>query len=140
MPARSSFDYALIRVVPRVEREEFINVGAIVYCKARGFLRAAVELDPRRLKALWPVADEAELHEHLDAVVRICQGGDAAGPIGKLAQAERFHWLVAPRSTMVQTSSVHAGLCADPAHELEHLLATMVRLPDGHDRAEMGPS
>jgi Protein of unknown function (DUF3037) len=130
MPARSSFDYAIVRVVPRVEREEFINAGAIVYCRTRGFLEARIELDPRRLEALYPVPDEAELDEHLEAIVRICQGGEAAGPIGALSQAERFHWLVAPRSTVVQTSPVHSGLCDDPAQALEHLMATMVRLPD----------
>lgn len=129
MPVRSSFDYAVIRVVPRVEREEFINAGAIVYCRARGFLEARVDLDPRRLLALYPVADEAELRAHLEAIPRICQGGAAAGPIGALSQAERFHWLVAPRSTVVQTSAVHSGLCDDPADELEHVLATMVRFP-----------
>lgn len=131
MPARSSFDYAMIRVVPRVEREEFINAGAIIYCRARSYLAAGVELDRRRLEALYPVADEAELNEHLDAIIRICQGGEAAGPIGMLSQAERFHWLVAPRSTVVQTSAVHSGLCDDPARALEHLMATMVRLPEG---------
>ena len=138
MPARSSFDYALIRVVPRVEREEFINAGAIVYCRARSFLEARVDLDPRRLAGLYPVADEAELEEHLAAIPRICQGGAAAGPIGTLSQAERFHWLVAPRSTVVQTSPVHSGLCDDPDKALEHLLATMVRLPEERDVSSPG--
>jgi hypothetical protein len=131
MPARSSFDYAIIRVVPRVEREEFINAGAIVYCRARKFLEARVELDRLRLAALYPVADESELDEHLAAIIRICQGGAAAGPIGELSQAERFHWLVAPRSTVVQTSPVHSGLCAEPERALEQVMAIMVRLPEG---------
>lgn len=131
MPARSSFDYAIVRVVPRVEREEFINAGAIVYCRAKGFLEARVELERGRLAALYPVADEAELDEHLEAIIRICQGGAAAGPIGELSQPERFHWLVAPRSTVVQTSPMHSGLCGDPARALEHLMATMVRLSEG---------
>ena len=129
MPAPSSFDYAIIRVVPRVEREEFINAGVILYCLTRRFLDARVELDERRLLALAPDADVELIRSHLESIPRICAGGKAAGPIGQLPQKERFHWLVAPRSTMLQTGPVHAGLCEEPAKALEHLMQRMVRPP-----------
>lgn len=129
MPAPSSYDYALIRVVPRVERGEFINAGAIVFCRTARYLAAAVELDEARLAALAPGLDAGEVRRHLDLIPLICRGGRAAGPIGALSLAERFHWLVAPRSTLIQTSPVHCGLCDDPAAVLPHLLETMVRLP-----------
>ncbi len=131
MPARSSFDYAIIRVVPRVERGEFINAGVILFCRTRRYLAARVELDVPRLLAFAPEAarDLAEIEQHLDAIPVICAGGAAAGPIGALSQAERWHWLVAPTSTIIQPSPVHSGLCTEPAVMLEHLLATMVRSP-----------
>lgn len=129
MPARSSFDYALIRVVPRVEREEFLNAGVLLYCLQRGFLGARVELDERRLAALDPGADVELIRGHLEAIPRVCEGGVAAGPIGQLSQKERFHWLVAPRSTLIQTGPVHSGLCEDPGQAIEHLMDRMVRLP-----------
>ncbi len=129
MPERSSFDYAIVQVVPHVERDERINAGVILYCRPLSFLGARMELDRPRLRALAPDADLAEIETHLAVIPRICEGGPAAGPIGKLSQAERFHWLVAPRSTVVQTSAVHSGLCSDPVAALEHLVATMVRLP-----------
>ena len=128
MPAHNSFDYAIIRVVPRVEREEFINAGVILYCLTRRFLDARVELDERRLLALEPEVDLELVRGHLSAIPRICAGGRAAGPIGQLPQKERWHWLVAPRSTILQTSPVHSGLCEDPAPSLEHLMDRMVRL------------
>ena len=131
MPAPSSFDYAIIRVVPRVEREEFINAGVILYCLTHRFLGARVELDTRRLEALAPEADAELLRGHLESLPRLCLGGKAAGPIGELPQKERFHWLVAPRSTMIQTGPVHSGLCTDPTQALEHLLQRMVRGPSG---------
>lgn len=127
MPARCSFDYALIRVVPRVEREEFINAGVILYCLTRRFLEARVELDERRLLALAPDADVELVRSHLEAIPRLCAGGKGAGPIGQLPQKERFHWLVAPKSTIIQTGPVHTGLCHEPESALEHLLRTMVR-------------
>lgn len=133
MPARSSFDYAIIRVVPRVEREEFMNAGAILFCRTRSFLEARVELDTERLAAFAPWLDLAEVREHLDAISLVSKGGPEAGPIGSLSQAERFHWLVAPRSTIIQTSPVHSGLGNDPARALEHLMATMVRLPQASE-------
>ncbi len=129
MSAPSSFDYAVVRVVPRVEREEFINAGVILYCLSRGFLGARVELDEARLKALAPEADVALVRSHLESIPRICAGGRGAGPIGRLSQKERFHWLVAPRSTLLQTGPVHSGLCEEPTAALEHLMQRMVRLP-----------
>lgn len=126
MPAPSSFDYAIIRVVPRVEREEFINVGAILFCRTRRFLGAKVEFDPARLLALAPDLNLDLIQAELALIPQICEG---AGPIGQLPQPERFHWLVSPRSTIIQVSPVHCGLCIDPAQALEHLLETMVRLP-----------
>jgi Protein of unknown function (DUF3037) len=132
VPAPSSFDYAIVRVVPRVEREEFINAGVVLYCLTRRFLEARVELDERRLLALAPDADVELIRGHLESIPRICTGGKAAGPIGQLPQKERFHWLVAPRSTMIQTGPVHSGLCEEPTKALEHLLQRMVRLPSGN--------
>lgn len=129
MPEHSSFDYAIVRVVPRVERGECINAGVILFCLAKRFLAAKVELDERRLLALAPDVDLELVRGHLEAIPRICAGGRAAGPIGQLPQKERWHWLVAPRSTIIQTSPVHSGLCEDPAQALEHLMDRMVRLP-----------
>jgi Protein of unknown function (DUF3037) len=129
VPDHDTYDYAIVRVVPKVEREEFVNAGAIVSCPARGFLAAAIELDEPRLLALDGTLDLAEIRAHLAAIPLICEGGEAAGPIGLLPPRERFHWLVAPRSTVIQTSPVHTGRCGDPAALLEHLLATMVRPP-----------
>jgi Protein of unknown function (DUF3037) len=135
MPAPSSFDYAIVRVVPRVERGEFVNAGVVLFCRTRRFLGARIELDEGRLLALAPDIDLAEVRRHLEAIPLICAGGPEAGPIGRLPQAERFHWLIAPRSAMIQTSPVHSGLCADPAAALEHLLDVMVRLPERASRA-----
>jgi hypothetical protein len=118
-----------VRVVPRVEREEFINAGVVLYCLTRRFLEARVELDERRLLALAPDADVELIRSHLQSIPRICSGGKSAGPIGQLPQKERFHWLVAPRSTMLQTGPVHSGLCEDPTKALELLLERMVRPP-----------
>ena len=125
--ARSTYDYAVIRVVPRVEREEFVNAGVIVSCPERKFLEAAIELDESRLIALDPSIDFEAVRAHLAAIAAICAGGETAGAIGRMPPRERFRWLTAPRSTMVQTSPAHAGRCDDPAGLLEHLLATMVR-------------
>lgn len=125
MPARVSFDYATLRVVPRVDREEFVNAGVILFCSERDFLAARVVLDPARLLALHPQADVAAIAEHLAAVPRICAGGEGGGPIGKLERRERFHWLVAPRSTVIQTGPVHVGLCEDPAQALERLMTRL---------------
>jgi Protein of unknown function (DUF3037) len=125
----NSFEYAPIRVVPRVERGECINVGVLLFCLSQRTLVARIELDVPRLLALWPHADVETIREHLEAIPRICAGGDAAGPIGRLPQKERWHWLVAPRSTLVQVGPVHAGLCETPAAALDKLLAQLVRVP-----------
>ena len=129
MPELCPFDYAVIRVVPRVERGEFVNAGVIVSCPAKNYLKARVELDAERLAALDPRADRETVERHLAAILRICEGGAGAGPIGLLPQRARFHWLVAPRSTIIQTSPVHTGFCEDGDHVLEHLFRTMVSRP-----------
>src|SRR5690242_12711194 len=129
MRAHSSFDYALVRVVPRVERGECLNAGVILFCRTRRFLAARVELDVDRLLALDPRADRDEIARHLATIPRIAAGEADGGPIAQLSQTERFHWLVSPSSAIVQSSPVHSGLCADPAAALDHLMATMVRLP-----------
>lgn len=126
MPALCSYDYAVIRVVPRVEREEFVNVGVILSCPTHEFLEACIAYDPDRLRALDAGLDLEELDRHLQSIPVICRGGLAAHAIGRLTQRERFHWLVAPRSTVIQTSAVHSGSASDPAAALEHLMRTMV--------------
>ncbi|HEY9844965.1 MAG TPA: DUF3037 domain-containing protein [Candidatus Caenarcaniphilales bacterium] len=127
MHGHFTYDYATIRVVPKVEREEFVNVGVIVSCPARGFLEACIELDEQRLMALDSTLDVKAIRDYLAIIPTICTGGDQAGPIGQLLQRERFYWLVAPRSTIIQTSSVHTGFCKNPAAVLERLLNAMVR-------------
>jgi hypothetical protein len=131
VPVPSSFDYAVVRVVPRVDRGEYINAGIVLYCLEQRFLGALVELDEGRLLALAPEVDLTLVRTHLEALPRICQGGAEAGPIGQLPQKERWHWLVAPRSTILQMSPVHSGLCEDPGKALEHLMDSMVRAPAG---------
>jgi hypothetical protein len=121
------YEYAIVRLVPRVDREEFINVGVILRCASRDFLQACVELDEVRAQALAPTLDLPLVREHLASLVAIARGGKEAGPIGKLSSSERFHWLVATRSTMIQTSAVHTGRCADPGQQMQHLLDRMVR-------------
>lgn len=127
MPEPSTYDYAVIRVVPRVEREEFVNVGVIVSCPARKFLRARIEVDEARLAALDPAIDLEAVRSHLATIPAICEGGESAGPIGRLPPRERFHWLVAPRSTIIQVSPAHSGRCDDPEALMERLLDSMVR-------------
>ncbi len=127
MPARSSYEYAVVRVVPRVEREEFVNAGVILFCLERDVLAARVELDAARVLALAPGADVAAIEEHLRSIPAIAAGGEGSGPIGRLSARERFRWLVAPRSTVVQTAAVHAGRCEDPGRALDALFERMVR-------------
>jgi hypothetical protein len=127
VPDHCSYDYAIVRVVPRVDREEFVNVGVIVSCPSRDFLAARIELDEARLTALDGTLDLAAVRKHLASIPTICAGGPEAGPIGKLTPRERFHWLVAPRSTIIQTSRVHSGKCNDPEKLMDHLLDAMVR-------------
>jgi hypothetical protein len=122
----SPFQYAIVRVVPCVERGEFVNAGVVLFCRPRHFLAARVELDEERLRALAPDVDVAAVRGHLDAFERIAAGDRQGGPIASLPASERFHWLVAPASTMIQCSPVHTGLSDDPAGELEHLLARLV--------------
>ena len=127
MSDRPTYDYAVVRIVPRVEREEFVNVGVILSCPERKFLEARIELDEARIKVLDPAVDLDSIKAHLATIPAICAGGEAAGPIGRLSQRERFHWLVAPRSTIIQTSPAHSGCCEDPSDALEHLVRKMVR-------------
>src|SRR6185436_11627679 len=116
MPALSSFDYAILRVVPRVEREELVNAGVILFCLERDFLQARIELDATRLHALWPGTDVELVRQHLEAIPR-------------LSLRERFHWLVSPRSTVIQVSPVHSGLCESPERALDDLVRRMVLIP-----------
>ena len=122
----SAFSYAIVRVVPRVERGERFNVGVVLYCPELGFLGARMQLDERRLEVLAPDVAPDVVRPYLDAVVRIAAGDPAAGPIAALAPGERFGWLVAPSSTMLQPSSVHTGLCHDPARTLDDLFEDVV--------------
>jgi hypothetical protein len=126
----SPFEYALLRVVPRVERGEFVNAGVVLYCQEKRFLEAALHLDPERLRALDPRLDPEAVRAHLEAARRVCAGGPEAGPIGLLPPVQRFGWLVAPRSTIVQPGPVHTGLAEDPREALDRLLETMVHPPD----------
>jgi hypothetical protein len=112
--------------VPRVEREEFLNAGVILFSLENHFLKALVQLDEKRLRVLAPDTDLPSLHHHLQAFERICQGAEDAGPIARLSQRERFHWLVSPRSTVIQISPVHGGLCEDPEQTLEQLFRRLV--------------
>lgn len=128
MPA-TSYDYALIRAVPHVERGECINVGVILFCRMRRFLALQTALDTQRLQLLAPDLDCDLFQQHLDYFACVCQGGPLAGPIGQLSQSERFHWLVAPRSTILQTSPVHSGLCTDPTVTIQILMEKLVLLP-----------
>ena len=126
MPEKHLYEYAVIRVVPSVEREEFLNVGVILYCSAQGFLQTAYVLPDERLRAFSAELDVAELRERLRAFERICAGRKEGGTIGQLPIAARFRWLTAARSTVVQTSPVHPGLCANPAETLARLFAQLV--------------
>ena len=125
--ARAQFQYSIVRVVPRVERGECLNAGVVLLCRPRRFLAARVGLDRARLEALAPGVDPATIETHLAAIERIAAGDTSAGPIAALGQGERFHWLVAPSSTVIQPSEVHTGLCDDPAAELDHLFERLVR-------------
>lgn len=127
MPAERTYDYAVIRVVPRVDRGEQVNVGVILSCADAGYLDARIEIDEPLLLALDPQLDLASLRENLAIIPAVCRGGADAGPIGALDPRARFRWLVAPRSTIIQPSPVHTGRTADPERCLEHLMERMVR-------------
>lgn len=126
MQERHLFEYAVIRVVPRVEREEFLNVGVILYCSRQKFLRALFEINVEKLKILSPATDVEEVNEYLRSFQKICEGGWQGGPIGQLPIAERFRWLTAVRSTVVQSSAVHPGMCLDAEETLNRLFAQLV--------------
>jgi hypothetical protein len=130
VPAELTYDYAIVRIVPRVERDERINVGVILSCVDVDFLEARIEIDVARLLALDPALDLEAIRAALATIPTICAGGPGAGPIGALPSRGRFRWLVSPRSTVVQTSPVHTGRTSDPTAALERLLDTMVRNPE----------
>ncbi len=125
-----SFDYAIVRIVPRVERGEFLNAGVILFSSTAGFLDARIELPRDRLLGMAPSIDYALIESHLDAIPRLCRGGKDAGPIGELPQRARFHWLVAPRSTVIQMSPVHSGVDHDLEAALVHLFEKLVRVSE----------
>ncbi len=129
MPAKHAFEYAVLRLVPHVEREEFINVGVILHCRGLRFLGCRIDLDEARLAVLAPGFDVTTARGHLDLVPLICAGGAQAGSIGELDQSERFRWLASPRSTVIQVSTVHCGLCADPQAALDDLFQRLAALP-----------
>lgn len=127
MPAEYTYDYAIVRVVPRVDRGEQINVGVILSCADTDFLDARVEIDEAVLRALDPQIDLAAVRTNLEIIPAICKGGAAAGPIGLLPARGRFRWLVSPRSTIIQPSAVHTGRTSDPVACLDHLMERLVR-------------
>ena len=131
MAASSPFSYAVVRLVPRVERGERMNVGVIVFSRPLGYLGARTALDERRLAALWPELDAATVRPQLQAIERIAAGDADAGPIARLDETARFHWLVSPSSTIIQPSAVHTGLCDDPDGQLDRLFESLVVLPGG---------
>ena len=126
MSGSEPFQYAIVRVVPRVERGECMNVGVVFFCRPRRYLAARIALDEARLAAFAPDLDATEVRAHLDAMARIAAGEPDSGPVGRLEQSERFHWLVAPSSTVIQTSPVHTGLSEDPEETLARLLEKLV--------------
>lgn len=128
---REAFQYTVLRFVPSVEREEFLNVGVVLFCRRLGFLGARVELDTERAAPLAPDRRLDEVAEHLDALATVAAGDSAAGALGEMPPSERFGWLAAPSSTVVQSSPVHTGLCTDPAATLERLFARLVTAPAG---------
>jgi Protein of unknown function (DUF3037) len=130
---KASFDYAVLRVVPRVERQEFLNIGVIVFCLQKRLLEAKVHVDGPRLQTLWPMLDLETVKQHADAVIRICAGDATAGPVAKLSQRERFQWLIAPRSTIIQTSAVHTGILTEDdllADRVERLFEQLVAITE----------
>ena len=124
---RSPYQYAIIRVVPNVERGEAVNVGVVLLCRSHAFVGARTALTQERLRAIAPDADVTSIERHLEAIDRVAAGDPRGGPMAKLSPAERFHWLVSPASTIIQPSDVHTGLTDDPAAELERLFETLVR-------------
>ncbi len=129
MPARSAFQYAILRIVPSIERGECLNVGVALLCPQRQFVGALVALDEARLAVLAPDLDPAEVRPALEALVAVAEGDPAAGPLARLSPSERFGWLAAPASTIIQPSAIHTGMSEDPAETLEHLFASLVLTP-----------
>jgi Protein of unknown function (DUF3037) len=129
VPNMHTYDYAIIRVVPRVDRGEFVNAGVIVACASAGFLKAFIELDEARLLALDPSVDLEAINATLATLPVVCAGGERAGPVGRLSLRERFDWLVAPRSSSIQTSPVHSGRGDNLQLAAERLLQRVVRKP-----------
>ena len=127
MPDSCAYDYSVVRVVPDVARGEFLNVGVVLFAKTHRALLSRIELDEERLAILAPAADVAAIRAHLQSIERICEGGEAAGPHAHLSASERFHWLTAPRSTVIQLSPVHSGICDDPRAEAERLFERLVQ-------------
>lgn len=130
MPANVVFEYAIIRLVPRVERGECINIGVVVFSRSRRFLGMRVQLDPQRIHAFAPFVDLEAVEQQLADMQKVCAGGRDSGPIGALPLPERFRWLIAPRSTIIQASPVHVGLCEEPDATLERLYKSLVCLPE----------
>lgn len=128
------FEYAVIRIVPHVEREEFLNVGVILYCASEKYLNCITEIDEARLSMLCGKLDFEDVRNHIRSFQRICTGGNDAGPIGKLSMPERFRWLTAAKSTVLQTSHVHPGLCINAAEKLSTLFRQLVGRSDHSDR------
>jgi len=126
------YSYAIVRVMPRVERGEFLNVGVVLFGREQAFLQARFEVDARRLLSLAPEVDLEAVKRHLATFQAVCDGDPSGGPIAAMPASERFHWLVAPRSTMIQTSPVHPGRSTDPERALQDLLEEFVRTPQGH--------
>ncbi len=126
MPAMLSYDYAILRIVPSVEREEFVNAGVVLHCPQRAYLDCRVHVDEARLRAQWPALDPDVVRQHLEAFPRISAGDSAAGPIARLSRRERFQWLVAPRSTIIQVSAVHGGVCESPQAALDEIFRRLV--------------
>lgn len=126
MPDRSSFDYAVLRIVPRVDREEFVNAGLVFFCLAQKFLHARVHIDEALVSSLHPDFDVEAARRHLEAFPRIAAGDSDSGPVALLSQRQRFHWLTAPRSTIIQVSPVHSGMCEDPRTEFDRLFQHLV--------------
>lgn len=127
MQGKYTFEYATVRIVPLVEREEFFNAGIILYCPDARFLDARLELDQEKVRIFCDGLDLDELRDHIAAFERVCKGGQDAGPIAKLGPAERFRWLTSPRSTILQTSRPHPGLCDDPQEMLDNLFRQLVK-------------
>ncbi len=125
MPA-TTFDYATVRVVPRVDRDEFVNAGVIVYSAEKKFLDSRMDVNEARLKALWPSLDVESVKKHLQAIRLICEGDPAGGAIARLPQKDRFHWLTSPRSAVIQVSPVRTGISSSPEALLEHLADDLV--------------